>query len=341
MSFQNANINVVEILNYYNCRNISEYSEEVNFSCPFPEHKRGDQRPSSYINKETLQYNCFGCHREGNLVNFVAELEDVPVRTAEQIIEGGFTEHFLQKNSLQEYLKKVTEEKEPEQDTILSRHTLALFAVDWYKAYGAWEKNKLPKRLSLLFDRGFAPSTLNNYQIGYDTKSNRITIPCYDENEFLVGFKGRATSKNQKPKYANMGDRPDRPKYYGFGPYKVGKYVWGISSAAPNAIIVEGELDAIWLRQNGFNAVAIGGSNPTKRQIQTIKNYCNSAVLLLDDDEAGKKAARKLEKSLLQSIPVKTASCLPGKDPQDMTQKELLTQISHRKTLLTIKEKNT
>lgn len=332
---KNLKINVEEILEYYSLNNISSYGDEVNFSCPFPEHHRGDQRPSSYINTETGRYNCFGCDRSGSIVTFVAELESISTENAEQLIEKGFTQEFLEKNSLTDYLKRVAEPKEEVREQTISEHALDQFKVDWYKASDAWVEQQLPSRLCSLFDRGFSPDILTVWQIGYDQKSKRISIPARNEDGVLVGFKGRATDKRQTPKYSNLGDRPNKPIYYGFKPYKIGNIVWGLNSASEDGIIVEGELDAIWLRQAGYEgAVSIGGSNPTKRQTALFRQRLRSATLFFDKDEgkiAGDKAERKLTNSLLQSFPVKIASCLPGKDPQQHTKEELHRVIENAK----------
>jgi DNA primase len=337
MNLVKQNIDVRKILDYYSVKNISSYGDEINFSCPFPEHHRGDQRPSSYINSESYKYNCFGCDREGSIVTFVAELEDMELKEAEQFLfSDGFIGEYLEQNSLQEYLLSIVNKK-PEQIKTVNENALKLFEVDWDKAWQAYIKMTLPKSLRQLFNRNFKPQTLRGFDIGYDIVSNRITIPCRNISGDIVGFKGRSVNPSQRPKYLNLGDREEK-MFYGFGPYKVGNYVWGLDSADENGIIVEGELDAIWLRQNGYyGAVSLGGSNPTKKQISQMGSVFSSAVLLLDPDQAGEKAARNLKDALIKYFPVRIASCFEGKDPQQHNPQQLHKVIHEAKTTL-IKE---
>src|SRR5690606_27203714 len=116
-------------------------------------------------------------------------------------------------------------------------------------------------------DRGLTKETLKEYQFGFDKSYGRITIPIRDEDKNLIGFKAR--SIKDEPKYIILGDKK-KPKY-GFSPYKVGDYVYFAYDIEPKwVIIVEGEIDAIKLRQQGFNAVSLGGSNPTRRQMSIL-----------------------------------------------------------------------
>jgi DNA primase len=334
MKSQKRNIDVTKILEYYSVNNLSTYGDEINFSCPFPEHYRGDQRPSSYINTESYKYNCFGCERDGDIFTFVAEIEDMRPEEAEEfLLSDGFISEYLEKTSLQEYLSSIVN-KTPKKTKTVNENALKLFSVNWDKAYKAYIEMKLPKSLRQLFNRNFRVETLKEFDIGYDLISNRITIPCRNEDGKLVGFKGRATNDQQSPKYLNLGDREEKIRY-GFTPYKVGDYVWGIDSADENGIIVEGELDAIWLRQNGFaGAVSLGGSNPTKKQKQKLASVFSSVVLLLDPDPAGEKAVQNLKSSLIKYYPVRIASCLPGKDPAQHNKQELKKVISQAKHII-------
>lgn len=335
MNSVQQNIDIEKILEYYSIKNISTYGDEINFSCPFPEHYRGDQRPSSFINSTNYKYNCFGCEREGTIFTFVAELEDMEPKEAEAfLLSNDFIAEYLTSTSLQEYLKSIVNKAPKKKPRQINENTLMLFSVDWESAWAAYIEMKLPKSLGQLFNRNFTVETLNKFDIGYDIISNRITIPVRDRNGILVGFKGRAVNSRQSPKYLNLGDREEKI-FYGFSPYKVGNYLWGLDSADENGIIVEGELDAIWLRQNGYTgAVSLGGSNPTKQQISLAASAFSNVVLLLDPDKAGEKAARKLKSALVKFFPVRVATCMPDKDPAQHNSEQLKQIISKAKHTL-------
>lgn len=316
-------LDIEKILQKYNVRNISKRGDEIQFSCPFPEHAHGDRNPSSSINTENGKYNCFSCGRKGTLVNFIADIEGVSWTVANRWMEDSYGEEINKDNTLKKLIQSLTREKKPERkkEVVISDKHIAAFSVDWDKAYEAYKEKRLPKKLAFPFKRHFRPETLHCFQIGYDTRTDRITIPIKNLAGELVGFKGRASSSTDLPRYKALGDK--RGSRYGFPTCKVHKYVWGLNSADPDVIIVEGEFDAIWLRQNGWKgAIAIGGSNPSSEQITAIKSFCQSALLLLDPDEAGRKAERQLVRSLLGYVPVRIAR-LVDSDPNETEPQEL------------------
>jgi DNA primase len=319
-----SQINVEEILEYFSVRNIRPVGDEVQFSCPFPEHARGDRNPSSSINRKNGKWHCFGCGRSGTLISFVAEYEKVAPSQVTKWLRG---EYGLQARTLVSEFDSILNTVSANYvERILPEQVLELFRVDWHRCYEAYLSKDLPRRLSILFERSFSPDTLSFYNFGYDKRTNRITIPVRNLEGSLVGFKGRSTSYRDRPKYLSIGDKGETV-YYGFPTVKVTNYVYLIGSASDeHGIIVEGELDAIRLREYGYKgSVALGGSNPSKAQIQQIKNRFSSITLLLDPDEAGDKEHRKLNDSLLHYMPVRIAE-LSESDPAD-TPKEQIDQI--------------
>ncbi len=62
------------------------------------------------------------------------------------------------------------------------------------------------------------------------------------------------------------------------------------------AFIVEGQFDTIKAVQHGFkNIVCLGGSDMSAAQFALITRYTNNLCLLLDNDEAGNKARKKIK----------------------------------------------
>lgn len=336
--FDYSKVDFDEILDYFNITNRTQSGADIQFSCPFPEHYRGDRNPSAGINVENGKWHCFSCGRKGSLTSFVAELEGISSSTAARWIREGFASTFVGA-SLKSYLQEIIDKEDlpPKIDEPkIPEAAITLFQIDWDKAEEAYKTDNLPRRLRYIFDRGLSVDSLKTYNIGYDKHSKRITIPLRNVDGVLVGFKGRATSPLDEPKYLGVGDKSNI--HYGFPTCKTRKYVFGISTVPSGAdvIIVEGEFDAIWLRQLGFeNTVSIGGSSPSEEQINQIVTVAGSAVLLLDPDRAGEKAERKLAKSLLQFIPVRIAKVPEGLDPQEMSQTQIHKAIENSTNALT------
>ena len=65
------------VLDHYGIE-YTEKGEELGARCPFHE----DSSPSFRANTEKNIFNCFGCKAKGNVLDFVARMDDVGVRTA-------------------------------------------------------------------------------------------------------------------------------------------------------------------------------------------------------------------------------------------------------------------
>ena len=99
--------------------------------------------------------------------------------------------------------------------------------------------------------------------------------------------------------------------------------------------VTEGAVDALWLRQHGYPAVAVLGAHVSREQIRLLNTlYPEEVILCLDNDEAGQiginKALLDMEPSYMVSYIV-----IPRgyKDVQDIRDKEELTQVINNRNL--------
>jgi DNA primase len=131
------------------------------------------------------------------------------------------------------------------------------------------------------------PKKSGNY---YDRFRGRVIFPIFDLNKHIIGFGGRILD-DSLPKYINT---PDTPIYH------KGQSLYGLDSAFKDirekglAIIVEGYMDVLALRQHGIsNVVASLGTALTSDQIRRLKGYTKDVIALFDPDDAGREAALK------------------------------------------------
>jgi DNA primase len=144
--------------------------------------------------------------------------------------------------------------------------------------------------------------------------SQRISIPIRDEHGNLIGFKGRAV--DFLPRYLVLGG-PE----YGFDTYTVSNVLFGLSLVddPTELIVVEGELNCIAMHQKGYtNTVGISGKILSDKQINLIKKYANSVLLIFDEVKDTMNAAY----SLRETIPTFVAP-QHSKDPADMSKGDL------------------
>lgn len=322
-----SQIDVEKVLEYFSIRNIAVRGDEIQFSCPFPEHYRGDRNPSSSINTKDGRWHCFGCGRSGTLISFVAEYDNVsPAVAIRWLRESYYSGDPTAKTSVKQALKKLLEkEKKQDEDKSIELYPyIERFRVDWERAEEAYREGSLPRALQRPFkDYRLSAQTLKGFQIGYDETTKRITIPIRNQYGTIIGFKGRATNNN-KPKYLSLYKKHDMPRFL------TGDTVFGIDSADGSAIIIcEGEFDAISLREKGFkSSVALGTSTITDKQIKIIKQFSDSAYILFDPDQQGRKGAQKVAISLIPHLPVKIAEASGDSDPAEMEPSEITQAIA-------------
>ena len=303
-------VDVIDFLENLDVANISQAtSDEVQFSCPFPGHTHGDISPSAYMNDGskdpdlTTLWKCFGCGRSGNVVTFLAEYLDISRQQARNDIKEHYAPGFIAPKygsiarEFEERRKTARERNHVTSVPPLDAEIIHKFDVDW--SYYAEERGDQPD-VAYMLDRGFTPGDLDDWGIGYDHESQRITIPVCDAEGNLVGFKGRAWREDVRPKYLILGDKEGRRERYGFPTYDKSLIIFGldkcVDSDSQRLVLVEGEIDVMSLWVMGISAICVGGSSMSDAQAKLIRQYCDEVVLFFDNDAAGRNAAHGIDK---------------------------------------------
>jgi DNA primase len=300
-------VNVIDFLETLDIANISQITaDEVEFSCPFPDHTHGDEKPSAHMNDgskdsdRTTAWRCFGCGRNGNAVTFLAEHDNITKQEAKALLKAHYARGYIAPK-----YGSITKEFEMRRRTVtpvtelprLGIEELRKFDVDW--SYYAEEHRDQPD-VAYMLDRGFTPATLEDWGIGFDYDSQRITIPVCDADGNLVGFKGRAWRKKAHPKYLVLGDKEGRKERYGFPTFDKSRVVFGLDRCAHSdsqtLVLVEGEIDVMSLEVMGVPAICCGGSSMSAVQARLIRQYCDEIVLFFDSDKAGRNAVYGVDK---------------------------------------------
>lgn len=293
------------------------------FKCPF----HNDHTPSARMSVETTAWLCNGCGEKGkNAVSFLAKLRQLNMSEAKRILEeryGGSLsapiddlESEVMRNL--EGRKIVPEARKRPPSKWIEDFINAAYAPE------VWPDGVPPgvlESVAYMRARGFSEQTLREWQIGYDWLSDRVTIPVYDENGELVGFKGRAWRADHQPKYLVLGDAPNKGERYGFPTYRKSEFVFGLDRCDPNpglTIVVEGELNVIAMHQHGYrNVVAAAGAEFSDRQAQLIIDRAQSVVVFFDDNsdkdiDTGRVGSSKVVAALQQHMPVYVVLDAPG-----------------------------
>jgi DNA primase len=305
--------------------------------CPFHQEKT----PSFGVSPDRGTFKCFGCGEGGDAIAFVEKKENVDFVGAIEWLADRFGVRL-------EY-----EETSPEQDRLRKRRERLFLLLDraaafyerhlWESEAGAFAREYLAGRglgeeICREFRLGLAPggaaltrgageqgftadelagAGLTNRR-GNDYFSRRLLFPLADARGRVRGFQARQLYEDDplRAKYVNSpeGDL-----------FRKGDLLYGLDLAKAaiakqnRALVVEGNPDAIALRQAGFEpAVAAMGTALTERQLGEIKNLTRNLFLCFDADAAGQDATiRGMELAIERGFVIKVVSLPPGTDPAD------------------------
>lgn len=141
---------------------------------------------------------------------------------------------------------------------------------------------------------------INKYQKGREKTKNRITFTWFDTNGNIIGFSTRKPTDDEKikPKYINNTGLGKADHLFNLIKEAEGKDI----------VIVEGQFDALTATYfvlpqeeiRNYHFVAISGNNISERQVTCLKELnCGRIILLLDNDEAGRKGAIQTAEKLI------------------------------------------
>ena len=308
--------------------------------CPF----HGEKTASFSVAPDKGIYYCFGCHKGGNAVNFMMEIEGLSYPDAVRA------------------LAKRAGMEVPDDEQYQSRYRQQERLWAMHKEAARFFHSKLiapegAAALQYALGRGMPKSTIINFGIGYapdswtalvdhlrkkgyteeelkesglvtvsqkngrlfDRFRDRLMFPIIDVRGNVIGFGGRIMKKDDSAaKYLNS------PETVIFNKRK---NLFGLNVARKTKldymILVEGYMDAIALHQYGFDcAVASLGTSLTEEHAVLLSRYTENVVLIYDGDAAGQRAAQRaipmLEKA---GLSVKVLQLRDAKDPDEYLKK--------------------
>ena len=307
--------------------------------CPF--HK--EKTPSFNVHPQRQIFHCFGCHKGGDVFNFIQEYEGISFpesmrRLAERAripLEFDQTPDRQKSRFLKETLLLIHEQITQRWQAVLTNGADGGAARDYLKQRG------VPEEAVGIFRLGCAPDAWDDTvnwarakghdlsiveQAGlilrkegsdhyYDRFRGRLIFPIGDEQGRIIGFSGRILSGDEKTaKYVNSPETPIFTK---------GKIFFGLDKSkralldAGWAVLCEGQLDLIACFQAGIqNIVAPQGTALTSHHARILKRYVDEVVLCFDSDLAGRNAAiRALDDLLASGLAIRVATVPAPHDP--------------------------
>lgn len=314
--------------------------------CPF----HNEKTPSFIVSPERQMAYCFGCHKGGDLFQFIQDIEGLDFR--------GALELLAEKANVE--LPSFNPEKAKVSKDLKDRLKTINEDVNNFFVQQLWETENGIKVLDYIKNRAITEETIKSFALGFidevkdtlyrfllekkhskedilassvalardstnqdivDRFRLRLMVPIHNEKGEIIAFGGRALKKGEEPKYLNS------PEYV---LYDKSSTLFNLHRAKETirkedfAVFVEGYFDVMASWQAGVkNVVATCGTALTENQLKIVKRYTKNIVFAFDSDKAGEEAllrgvkiAQRMDLNLFViSIDEKDCAELIKKDP--------------------------
>lgn len=273
--------------------------EEIHHSCllPFGMHKNGDRSASASLSFRKLTYNCFVCGG-GGLLWFIATMRGETSQEA----------------------RKWLRSKTGLSGTVMALGDLLRLFDAYYSEKGDKEPDPSynPKILEpwklihpyLTEAREIPVENLIKFQVGWDSKINRIIIPHF-VGTTLVGWQSRKLDPNDPDpmKYKNTPRMPKNTTLYNY------------DYMATSAVVVESPMSVL-RHAHHVHMEATFGAEVSDRQIQLMGKH-PEVILMFDNDKAGWKATGRVAYRLARYTKVRVVDNPFDADAADFSDNDL------------------
>lgn len=315
--------------------------------CPF----HNEKTPSFQVNPEKKLFYCFGCHKGGNIFQFMMEVENLSFyQTIVELAKRSNIQLIYENDGLETH-QSSEEEKLKEELYILyekvanSFHHILLKTRQGKKALLYLKHRNISDSIIQNFNLGFAPIERNwlfkfLVKKGYKREllsksglfsknypeiaffSNRIIFPICDRHGRIIAFGGRTLSNDPKnPKYLNSSDNVHYKKKYNL--FALNKALPEMRTAK-SVIFCEGYMDVLAFQQAEItNAVAPLGTALTEEQINIVSRLVDKVYFCFDSDVAGIDATlRAIQICAKFDMDTFVIQIKNAKDPAELFEKE-------------------
>ena len=269
--------------------------------CPI---HRGLRPDAFHVSLTKNAFHCFACQAAGNVLDFVAAMEQCSVREAACRLARRFGVSAIPPTGMDpaggekgNWLGKNKGSNPPLPFT--------LRGIDSSHAF--------------LKHRGVLPRTASHFGVGFyagrGLMTGRIVVPIHDSQGRLVAYAGRS-----------LDGAP--PKYRLPAGFLKSQVVFNFHRAAvsnqQSLVVVEGYFDCLKVHQAGFQrVVALMGTVLSEAQERLILARFPRVTLMLDGDESGHRATDRIAAQLAGKCDLRLAMVPVAKQPDQLCDEQL------------------
>jgi DNA primase len=295
-------VSLEAVLRYYQVPGLRKQRHQLIGRCPIHCGQRVDSFRASLAKNV---FHCFACQASGNVLHFVAAMEECSIRQAALRLQQWFSLGAPGRGPLGPAMParrsvpngKLVREKEGRNPPL----PFALTGVNPSHPY--------------LVERGVDWATAVEFGVGFyagpGLLSGRIVIPIANARGETVAYAGRAVDGSQ-------------PKYKLPAGFRKGLELFNLHRASATGsrtvIVVEGYFDCLQAHQAGLPwVVALMGSSLSAEQEASLLERFDRVILLLDGDAAGRAASRTIAVRLSERCLVAVAPVPDGAQPDQLS----------------------
>ena len=293
-------VSLEAVLRHYQVPGLRKRGPQLVGRCPI---HRGQREDSFRASLSKNAFHCFACQAGGNVLDFVAAMEQCSIRQAalrlQQWFPAGAPGEGRPPGTARRSVRKgeLVREKEGRNPPL----PFVLTGVDPSHPY--------------LVERGIDRATAVAFGVGFYARSGlltgRIVIPIANARGQTVAYAGRA-----------LDDSP--PKYKLPAGFRKAWELFNLHRAAATgsktAIVVEGYFDCLRVHRAGLPwVVALMGSSLSAEQENGLLAAFDRVILLLDGDATGRAASRAIATRLSNRCSVSEVRVPVGTQPDQLS----------------------
>jgi DNA primase len=299
---------IAQVLDHYNVK-LKKSGKELRGRCPI---HQGDGTDSFHVSIEKNAFHCFSCQAKGNILDLVAAMEKCTVRDA-----GLKLQQWFNLAAHDERQGAPAPAAKPAAGSQLAREEVGdrgepnkplgfqLKGIDFAHPY--------------LAHRGIDAETAEYFGVGFfsgkGSMSGRVVIPIENERGELVAYAGRSIDGSE-------------PKYRLPAGFKKSQVVYNLARAveensAGTVVLVEGFFDCMKVVLAEHVCVALMGCSLSEEQEAQLVSHFRQVVVMLDGDEAGRRAAGEIAGRLARKVWVRVVDVPEGRQPDQLSIGEL------------------
>jgi DNA primase len=296
-----AAVSLQMVLDHYEVNWLRKSNDELRGRCPI--HK-GEGQDTFHANLTKNAFQCFSCKTRGNVLDFVAAMEECSVRAAAQKLQQWFS-------------SAVPLTTAPVQSKAGQSGGVRAIKNDPLQ----FQLKGIEPDHPYLAARGISKKTAEEFGIGYycgkGSMSGRIVIPIHDEHGDLLAYAGRAIDDSE-PKY-----KLPAGFHKSLELYNLHRAIERSKERAGTVVVVEGFFGCINVHVAGHPCVALMGCSLSSEQESLMCRTFKRVAVLLDGDDPGKQGTDDCLLRLGRKIWATSRMLPSGKQPDQLTVEDL------------------